>query len=107
MAGGGTTNRWIISSYELKTEGLFVNIVTAIHWRLQRANYSSFSGNTIYTTLEEIYGVTELGPYDPDNFIEFDDITQEIAEGWITGIEDEAQLFSILLSKYNNRNYFL
>lgn len=70
------TYNWQISALDAKiTEGDNSNVIYTVHWRLQATDETGE-----YQT--DSYGTMSV-EYDPDNFIEYDDLTKEDVVGWL------------------------
>lgn len=70
------TYNWQISALDAKiTEGDNSNVIYTVHWRLKATDETGEYQTDFYGSM----GVK----YDPDNFIEYDDLTKEDVVGWL------------------------
>jgi len=72
------TTKWIISNLECKNTEGNTNIVTAIHWRIVG---SIMIDEKLCN--DDLCGVTEISEADPENFIEFQNLTENDIINWL------------------------
>ena len=76
---------WTIESlertFELNEES---NVVTKIHWN---CNDSTTVGEDTYSG--SVYGSESLNTSDLEDFVAYEDVTEEVALGWLMDSEDE------------------
>lgn len=79
------TYNWIFSSLECKPrEGDLVNVVKTVHWRLAGRDGEFYA---------DVYGATSLpDPADPEDYIEFDDLTEAEVQAWVEDQLGEEQI---------------
>jgi len=67
---------WIITSMDCtpSLDGL-TNVVSAVHWR--------YKGTTEDGITSEIYGVTPVGQPNPNNFVDYNNLTFQQVSGWL------------------------
>lgn len=66
---------WTISAMDCKvSEGELNDVVTAVHWRLLG------SRDGVYA---DTYGVTSVGPPNPEDYTNYPDLTKETVVGWV------------------------
>ena len=70
------TYAWTISSLDRYTSyEELTDVVTVIHWRLRGENPDGVTG--------EVYGAQAIPTPSADDFVSFENLTQEIVEGWL------------------------
>ena len=78
---------WIITSMDCKvSEGELNDVVTAIHWRLCATRDGAYA---------DTYGVTSVGPPDPENYTNYPDLTKETVVGWVETVLGTDRLISM------------
>ena len=78
---------WIISSMDSKLqEGDLQDVVITVHWRrsCETNDYNPETETGYYTDVYGAYSTT----VDPDNFIPYNNLTQENVEGWLNEMTD-------------------
>ena len=82
-----TTFTWNIANLNRQ---LSDGTVTAVHWTLSAER--TVSGETLGTGC---YGSVGLGAPDPNNFIDYDDLTPQIVTAWIEDVLGADQVTSL------------
>jgi hypothetical protein len=73
--------KWTISALDCAVkDGALNNVVQTIHWR-----YSATDADGITA---ETYGAQSIAQPDPNNFINFEDLTKAELESWLEGAMD-------------------
>jgi hypothetical protein len=94
MSESSITNTftWTIPAFDvvLAEKGLS-NVVKVIHWRYM---INSSDGMSL-----EIYGTVGLGDPDSATFVSYDQITQELAEQWLSDALNVSELQDNLISQ--------
>jgi hypothetical protein len=77
-----TQFKFVISALNctVESEGL-PNVIQCIHWRYQA---TQVDGDKTY--FAETYGASSVGQPNPQNFVPYEDITEEEVVGWLTEI---------------------
>lgn len=69
------TTTWQFPAFDVyPTYETEANAVHIIHWRVKAEDGLGHAS--------EAYGTVECGPIDVNNFVPFEDLTQEIVQGW-------------------------
>lgn len=70
-----TTFTWIITKMDCKISvGELNDVVTAVHWRLSATRDGAYT---------DTYGVATVGPPNPEDYINYPDLTKETVVGWV------------------------
>ena len=93
-----TQFNWIVSQLECApTENDISNVIKTIHWR-----YQAQDGNLFTDT----YGCVGLGTADPNNFIEYSNITKDTVISWLesslNAVEENEELSTLQKSLIQN-----
>lgn len=76
------TYTWQINALDTNpTQGDLTNVVYNIHWNLIATSDQTDSGGNAYTA--DSIGTQAISAPDGENFTAFEDLTQEIVEGWL------------------------
>lgn len=85
------------------SEGDLTDVCKTIHWRavLQHETETNAEGNPLSVTA---YGTAAAGEADPDNFVAFDDLTQDWCKALVLASLDktEAELEAMLSEQLQN-----
>jgi hypothetical protein len=78
-----TTNfQWVISQLNcaVESEGL-PNVINMIHWR-----YNATQADGDKTWFAETYGATSVAQPNPQNFVPYEDVTEDEVIGWLEAV---------------------
>jgi hypothetical protein len=83
-----TTYKWVISSmdsYPTDAEGL-TDVICVIHWR---RTATQVDGDKTY--FADVYSTLSVPAPDPADFVPYDQVTEEMVEGWLNeGLDVES-----------------
>jgi len=86
--------KWTISALDcaVNEEGL-ENVVKTIHWRYTGTDSDGFTAG--------VYGAQAVPSPNPEEFQPYENITQEIVEGWLESTLDVSEKQTIITEKIN------
>ena len=95
------TYNWEINAMDrYPTQNSLTGVVHTIHWRMNTISDQKSEDGSLYTAT--VFGTYDLGEPEAENYIEYEDLTQSIVEGWLeNGDLDIAQIKSDLDDQIN------
>ena len=95
------TYNWEINSMDrYPTQNTLTGVVHTIHWRMRAISDQKSEDGSLYTA--SVFGAYSLAEPDAENYIEYEDLTQSIVEGWLENSNlDVAKLKSDLDDQIN------
>lgn len=86
------TKQWVIAAFDCKPViDEMVDVVSVIHWRKQA---TETVGDKTYTA--DMYGTCTVALPEPESFIAFDSLTEEVVIPWLEAVLDVAAIDSAL-----------
>jgi hypothetical protein len=94
---------WIISSMDCKVqEGEMTDVVQTVHWRYKATEIIfGTSGSDDKTYTAETYGASSFGEPTPENFTDYNNLTETQVVGWLEGILDVPEMQINLTEQIN------
>ena len=95
------TYNWEINAMDrYPTQDSLTGVVHTIHWRMYATSDQTGEDNEPYTA--NVFGAYNLSEPEAENYIEYEDLTQSIVEGWLeNGNLDVEQIKSDLDDQIN------
>ena len=91
------TYTWTISALDCKiNENGLQNVVRTVHWR--------FRGEDEGGTSAEIIGTASVGEPNPDNFTEYESLTEEIVVSWLEEVLDVIAYKETIAEQIDRKN---
>ncbi len=89
------TKKWVIAAFDCKpTEGELTDVAFVVHWRKQATEVVD---DKTYTA--DMYGACQVGAPDPESFVPFEQLTEEVVVPWLENTLDVEAIDSALVAK--------